>query len=124
VTNNFCILFGAKLIDEIDFELDSPPTDTPSRVKFHSLSNRLVVASWDFVRLGWFQHLTIIPDIFQQTLRVYDTDKNELLCSNSVRAPVLDGAFGRTHDEVYGVSVDQTVREYDPFPIIISLTDS
>jgi len=54
-----------------------------------------VVASWDF------------------TLRVYDVDKNELLCTNSVRAPVLDGAFGRTHDEVYGVSVDQTVREFN-----------
>jgi len=26
---------------------------------------------------------------------------------------VLDGAFGRTHDEVYGVSVDQTVREFN-----------
>jgi hypothetical protein len=45
------------LIPRKDFELDSSPTDTPARVKFHNTSNRLVVASWDFVRLLAASHL-------------------------------------------------------------------
>ena len=57
------------------FELDSPPTDGVSSLRFAMHADLLLVASWD------------------SHVRLYDATLNALRVSFRQRAPVLDAAF-------------------------------
>lgn len=81
---------------ESQFELQSPPFDGISTVKFSPNNpSHLLVSSWD------------------TTVRFYDTKANEQRCKFDHRAAVLDCCFSPDGRRGYSGGLDTLVREFD-----------
>lgn len=80
----------------VQVELDSPPSDTISALRFAPTSLLLLVASWD------------------KNIYLYDISSSggALVRTFEHRAPVLDVCFGESDEDAYTTGLDWDVRQY------------
>lgn len=93
----------------VQVELNSPPSDAISALRFAPTSLRLLVASWD------------------KKVYLYDTSSSGgvLVRTFEHRAPVLDVCFGESDEDAYTTGLDWDVRQYIvPSPVPLYLCKS
>lgn len=89
------------------FELQPPPGDVISDLRFAPESNKLLVASWD------------------KNLYVYEIENGEgrLVDRFEQRAAVLNTCFGENDNVAFTVGLDWQVKKYAPRPTTSRILD-
>lgn len=98
--NPYLVLSGANFNAASQFELQPPPGDVISDLRFAPESNKLLVASWD------------------KNLYVYEIENGQgrLLNKFEHRAAVLNTCFGENDNVAFTAGLDWQVKKYRPLP--------